>query len=364
MRIIYYLIFSILLSFKVLCNDSAYYGSGNHLIPIIETDVSVKKEILLVKKVGKSHFEVSVYYEFFNPGKEKAFKVGFEATSPFGDVTIEPINGGHPYIKDFSIDFNGEKLNYEVAIITDSIGILNGKINKTNLKSLIDPESGEFVGFSYIYHFDARFKRGINIVKHTYSFDISTSVYDFYSFQYDLTPAKRWANKQIDDFTLILDFGDFETFQISPTFFNSHSEWTNLGISRSKDKLVYSYDSSLTKVSEFHIQSGKLIFKKKNFKPKGDLYVQSSRNYILKDGAPRFSIPFSYLNDISIPDPENELEKKAYRNLPYARRGYIFKNKSMRLFFNKFDWYIPNPKFKPEQAVLYDSEKEWIDKWK
>ncbi len=50
-----------------MANDGSYYASGNHLIPVFETDISVKKEILTLKKIRNRFIEVTVYYEFFNP---------------------------------------------------------------------------------------------------------------------------------------------------------------------------------------------------------------------------------------------------------------------------------------------------------
>jgi hypothetical protein len=47
-------------------NDGAFYAKGNQLVPIRESDISVKKEILSVKKVRNDYFEITVYYEFCN----------------------------------------------------------------------------------------------------------------------------------------------------------------------------------------------------------------------------------------------------------------------------------------------------------
>ena len=59
--------FSALFTFA---NDGVFYASGNQLIPITETDISVKKEVLTINRVG-DYLEVIVYYEFFNPVGEK-----------------------------------------------------------------------------------------------------------------------------------------------------------------------------------------------------------------------------------------------------------------------------------------------------
>jgi hypothetical protein len=51
-------------SFSVNANDGAFYAAGNHLIPIQETSITVKKEVLSMKKVDDKFIEVTVYYEF------------------------------------------------------------------------------------------------------------------------------------------------------------------------------------------------------------------------------------------------------------------------------------------------------------
>ena len=70
MRKLIIVIFSCLSAFFATANDGVFYASGNQLIPITETDISVKKEVLTLNRVG-DHLEVTVYYEFFNPVGEK-----------------------------------------------------------------------------------------------------------------------------------------------------------------------------------------------------------------------------------------------------------------------------------------------------
>ena len=81
--LLYFLVFCI----GVYANDGAFYMAGNQLVPINETDISVKKEILYIKKT-QEFAEVSVYYEFFNPKETKEIIVGFEAGRPSGDELL------------------------------------------------------------------------------------------------------------------------------------------------------------------------------------------------------------------------------------------------------------------------------------
>lgn len=61
-------------------NDGSFYARGEHLIPMQETEISLKKEILDIKKVGNVIY-VSVYYVFFQLVTEKKQ----ESHNRFGD---------------------------------------------------------------------------------------------------------------------------------------------------------------------------------------------------------------------------------------------------------------------------------------
>lgn len=348
---------------KSFANDGSYFASGNQLIPVFETDVAVKKEILTLKKIRNQFIEVTVYYEFFNPKEEKEITVGFEAFSPQGDVDGRPKNGLHPYMSDFTVQLNGEILKYNVAYVTDSTYAKNGIIKSKKLADVISSIPDEnYVDFFYVYYFKAKFKKGLNIIKHTYNYDLSTSVEDIYSFDYVLTAANRWGNKQIDDFTLVLDMGEFESFNIDKDFFKEKSDWLINGIGKCKDVKGVANTGHERNAVRFHIQKGNLIFHKTNFHPTGDLFVNTPTGY--GDEQRADYIPFSYYRQTEIQEPKTELEKKILKNLPFARRGYIFQNAELKNFFEKQEWYIPNPNYEPNVDMLTEIEKQWMNKWK
>jgi hypothetical protein len=345
----------------VYANDGAFYAKGNQLIPINETSISVKKEILTLKKIRNEYIEVSVYYEFYNPEETKNITVGFEAFSPQGDVYGVPKNGLHPYMNNFTVELNGNILTYQVAYVDDTLYAKNGIIKSKKLKEILD-STGDFNApdFFYVYYFNTAFKKGLNIIKHTYSYKLSNSVLDNYYFEYVLTAAKRWSNKQIDDFTLIIDNGDFEEFNIDKTFFTNASEWIIDGIGKTKDiKASYNQDIENNAV-QFIIQKGTIIFQKKNFKPNGDLVLYSP-NYAMNPH--KGYLPFSCYQQGYIDSPKTEFEKKILKNLPFARRGYIFTNPELKKYFEGIDWYIPNPNYVPDVEMLTEEEKLWIKKW-
>jgi hypothetical protein len=336
------------LSLLVKANDGAFYAKGNQLIPITENDISVKKEILTLKKVGHDYIEVNVYYEFFNPGEAKNIIVGFEAFSPSGDVDGAPNNGNHPYMNDFTVDMNGKLLKYQIAYVEDSLYLKNNKVKSIDLENYDGQKEGNYIDFYYVYYFNAHFKKGLNIVKHTYTYKLSGGICYNYNFEYVLTAANRWANKQIDDFTLIIEPGELESFQISNTFFDSSEDWCIVGIGKS---------INAEKSSTFHMRTGNIVFKKNNFKPMGELYVSS---FSCDEGKPNPEPPLSYnsvfIDSRVLTSDDESLNKQILRNLPFARRGYIFKTKKLQEYYEKVSWYIPDPNYTPVLAKLSDQE--------
>jgi len=351
----------IFISYSSIANDGAFFAKGNQLIPINETQISVKKEILTLKKIRNQFIEVTVYYEFFNPDEDKKITVGFEAFSPRGDVNGTPKNGQHRYIRDFTVELNNKILNYNVAYVSDSLYSENGKIKSKGIPKFGDNTDVNYVDFYYVYHFDATFKKGINIIKHTYNYDLSGSIDYNYDFEYVLTAANRWANKQIDDFTLIIDIGEFETFSINKSFFKNSTDWIVNGIGK-KEEIKGLPDSFIENdATKFHIQKGNLVFQKKNFKINGDLFLYAQNYHGIQN---LDYIPFSYYQVDKINEPQNEFQRKVLKNLPFARRGYIFQNQDLSEFYRKLEWYIPNPNYEPNVEILTESEKKWIEAWK
>ena len=359
--------FLLLLSTALYANDGAFFGSGNHLVPIMETDISVQKEILYLKKIQNKYIEVSVYYEFFNPKEDKEITVGFEAESPNGDVDGAPKNGHHPYMFDFTVNLNNAFLPYQIAYVTDSLYAQGGKIKSIDLNTFGGNKAGNDIDFRYVYHFNAKFKKGVNILKHTYKYNISGGIAYNYFFDYILTAANRWANKRIDDFTLIIDMGAFQTASIERTFFKSGKEWLLNGVGKITETAHKGPgDGTDLNTTNFYVQQGLLFFQKKNFTPKGELHIEDRALWFYQSTDSPIDYPFT----IDLPnfkyetEPKAEEEKRLLRNLPFARRGYIFKDKTLQAFYNKQDWYQPNPSYIPEVEHLTPKEKELINSLK
>lgn len=360
--------------FCAKANDGVFYASGNQLIPITETDISVKKEVLTVTRVG-DHLEVTVYYEFFNPSKPKDLLVGFEAEPPYPyEEDYMKMFPEQPHMRNFMVLVNGERLNYEVAtaMYPEDRGMKdyykNGKftdLTKKQAEKAIVEEGNEMVyPFFFVYHFNAHFKEGLNIVVHTYNYDLSYSVGEEYSFPYVLTAANRWANHQIDDFTLTINMGERESFTIAPTFFKDVNAWTINGVGKKN----YAPES---KYPMFHMQNGSITFHKNNFHPEGELEISKTSAQFMLWGKTNQEVldvvkqqycswrVESFPDDVKLTKEECRIMK----NIPFAYRGHVFKDQGLKRFFESTEWYVPDPNYVDRIEELTEDEREWVEFW-
>jgi hypothetical protein len=355
-------------------NDGAFKVNGNQLIPMYETDISVRKEVLTIHRVGKMQAQITVDYEFFNPKQEKTIEVGFEAFSPYGDADRSIGRNGQPYISRFTVNLNGGAVPWQVTLVKDKSYYREGRykaVPRAEAEREADEEGPP--DFFYVYHFRAVFHSGVNILRHTYIVDLSSSVEETYSLKYVLTAAKRWANRQIDDFTLQIDMGDYQDLSISESFFQHASEWTMTGVGRRIERKAEYGDGKEPGVSQFFVHKGMLIFKKANFKPAGELYLYSAGAYYYYNtsiGKHKGEGPFKFdcrLDDLPFSvdagapsDAVDELSKKIVRNLPFARRGYVFKSPEIQAYYERQPWYIPDPGYTPVVGQLTAEEQKLL----
>ena len=179
----------------VRANDGVYYTRGSQLVPLTETDISVRKEVLTISIMDNGFARVDVYYEFWNPGKEvKRVLMGFEADPSYNDDYKFYPSGVHPHIKDFTVEMNGRKLTYGNALCV-APGKQTGvhgleRIDTTKRYYVFDnnmlyeegfnAEEGDNykagIAFAYVYYFNADFQPGLNKVHHTYTYRMSLTV--------------------------------------------------------------------------------------------------------------------------------------------------------------------------------------------
>jgi hypothetical protein len=343
-RIIFAFIFMLIPALKGMANDGVFYVNGNEIMPTTSTDIRVDKEILDIKKISDKQVAVSVYYEFYNPGDAKTLQVGFEAMPPQEEeeaaadesVKKKAPNSPQPYMHAFTVMMNDSILTYTNHVEYDK---QYGYVSK------------------YIYLFNGYFKPGKNIVRHSYVCDLSMSIGSYYSFYYVLDAAKRWAGGVIDDFTLNIDMGAMQAFGVQETFFKDLNDWTLAGTGKVidyKKKEEFGTDS----VMKCYIRQGCMVFHKRQFRPDSNLSI------FCLDGSVTWGENLmdsfdakNYPNDMFIhvpfteyktnPKAKDEFSERVIRNLPYARKGYVFKNKELKDYFNKIEWYLPDPNYKP-----------------
>ncbi len=357
------LLFFTLLAFCSKANDGAYKGSGGNLIPISDSTISVRKEILKFTRKDDNYVEVDVYYEFYNDGDTKEMIIGFEAMSAYGDASIYPRNGYHPYISNFSVNVNEENLAYQVAVVEDSIYFKNGYVNGISTNRISElTEDTDYADFFYVYHFTCTMKQGLNIVKHSYKQEMSSSVITDYSIDYVLTAASRWKGKVIRDFTLQLDLGAFQRYSIMNTFFQTMDNWSHSPNTILLGKMAESYTPPYEYVTVIS-DDGLVTFRQDNFVPSGELHVASFRSYVMFFDPSLHNLPNSFSLIKLLPQTKSDFGKTILRNYPFALRGYVFKGAQLQAYFEQQDWYIRDPTYGAVLKSLPKDEQEWVLGW-
>lgn len=371
-------------SLTATANDGIYYMTGNHLVPLTETEVEVHKEVLTISLLDDGYALVDVQYQFFNPtSTTKRVLMGFEAAPPYNDWKYSYKSSTHPYLRDFTVEMNGRNLNYNSAICS-SFGYPLEPIDTTKryypfydvlYEEGTGPDydiEGDWTSFTYVYYFDAEFLPGMNNVHHTYAYKLSVINVIPYYLNYLLEPAARWANGQIDDFTLIIRAQNTaKHFRVNPFCDNgTFSVIEGTGKIRNSKN---TYDNLSTEVT---LRNGAIAMHIPNFVPDSDkaLEIYSAINLedIYGDG-PR---PIGLSYDRSSANEIEELEAsqnaddyvlsdsaflvRVVHNLPYAHRGYVFKNERLRHFFESQWWYMPDPNYHPTDEDFTTVDRRYV----
>lgn len=266
-------------------NDGVYFMNGNQLVPLTETSIKVTKEILTISLNDNGIADIDVYYEFFNDGMAKNVIMGFEANAPYNSGDSLNPQKEHPYISNFSVSMNGQTLNYSKDICR--LGSTDGKpLDLTKWKYSNDYGCGDavynaqidsVVSFAYVYKFNANFHPGKNIVKHKYSYKMSYSIGNQYIVDYKLTPATRWANHCIDDFTLRINaHNTVKQFYFPTSTFPKNS----FRIVSGKGKISHITHFNIPE-TEITLYNGSAELHATHFKPTEELYLRSSDEMVV-----------------------------------------------------------------------------------
>ena len=361
-------------------NDGVFYVNGNHLVPIQETDIALTKEILTINLCDDGYAKVDVQYELMNQSNEKTVTMGFEAAAPYNDEVAFNPNGIHPYISDFTVEMNDEKLTYMNAVVRMEYGI-DYDFQPLDLKRwksfgevkmrdgedlphnalLYDADKDSLIDFAYAYYFVARFHPGKNTIHHTYRYRMSYGVGRTYEVPYWLLPAMRWANKQIDDFTLrIKAENTAKHFFVEDSLFVQSEFVITEGAGKIRKMVLY--DETFTEIA---LRNGTVEWHAKSFRPKANVNIQSAERLHYDDFVlgTFYDRSDNYLpSDFQIDTNKVQDYRRILSNLPYASRGYVFKDKKLQKYFSKFWWYMPDPSWKPDTKDFTPREWKLINK--
>lgn len=368
-------------------NDGVFYVNGSQIEPLQETDIAVSKEILTISIGDDGFARVDVQYEFINRGKAKTVDVGFEASGPYDPGSDGTFNkaGKHPHIFDFTVEMNGAKLPIRNYVMRESAE--DGVADFTPLDLNVWTQSGddceglrkkntdEYINFSYAYCFKAAFKEGKNVVHHTYRYRMSSAIDECFSIPYWLLPAMRWANHQIDDFTLRLKADKTAKHFCMRMDDNvwKKSPW-KLTSGVGKVRTVHSQWAGGGDYVEFVLRNGTFEWHTTNFRPTQNIRITSPECVANSDDVklgsyydPKIGIGFyrwRYENEngsMSGGTTDGIPNKRILRNLPYAYRGYVFKDAKLKAYFNKIWWYMPDPNWNQDTSDFTEAEWELVN---
>ena len=348
-----------------MANDGVFFVNGSELTPVHETDISISKEVLTISIGDDGYAMVDVQYEMMNHGKAKTVQVGFEANAPYNDTAKLDPSGKHPYISNFTVTMNDKVLSYKNAVVashyqapTDFKPLDLSKWKTTDgmdfegSNNLYDASTDSIIGFSYAYCFEAPFREGVNTIHHTYRYRLSYGVWRAFEIPYWLTPAMRWQNRQIDDFTLRIKAEDTaKHFCLNDSLFTS-APFKIEGTGKMRT-VKQPYGGQMLEVA---LRNATLEWHGRNFIPRDNitilaadmLYGDHDKLGAFYDRGEHYVL-WGFM--------DKKPSRKILRNLPYANRGYVFKNKKLQRYFSSLWWYMPDPQW---QASTSDfTPREW-----
>ncbi len=374
------LLLSCLACGQTWANDGAFAVNGNQLIPLQEADVAIVKEVLTITLCDDDTARVDVYYEMDNRGEAKTVDVGFVAYSPYNMYDHDFNPSRHPYMEGFTVEMNGTSLpvnSYVMAREYDKepdfkpldVSQWRGyspqlvremaEYDEYPYDGSLYRREGDFTvvtGYAYAYCFKAHFNKGKNIIHHTYRYVMSYSLNSEYEIPYTLTPAMKWANKQIDDFTLrIKAENTAKHFLVERDALPTGKFVVTSGTG--KVRTHTSSDESLAPSrEEVALRNGTVEWHCKNYRTTYDMMIRSADLLYWGDvygDTCRVGTFYERSTTSFKIEPQEQVEvadgldvKRVKRNLPYAHRGYVFRDKQLQKYFNSLFWYMPDPEWK------------------
>ena len=365
-------------------NDIVFESKGGHIVPMNMSNISIKNE--------KLHFKLQKGERKDVLGHEMLVTVKFVFDSPDAGEKyigfITPEGGMYEWdkeenFKDFKTIVNGKEVDTVSYKLTDLIpkDVKEFEEVKKYFKEYNQEEMMEIFKYykkSDVYYFRANFKKGENIVEHSYRY-IKEGGSGYVDFDYVWTTISKWKNQKVDDFEVVIEPGNaFIEMPVIETKNGKEMKWELVGEGNTDYgyKIFSDEDGKEKKHKYFYakLKKGYLHFKTKDFKPENEFYLtlitsldanyyfpeKTEKGFKLRDnfsdaGVAGTNLEYHlehYLKNIT----DDEL--RIIRNYPYALAGYDFSDKKLKDYFSKFLWYIPIGK----NVTLEKDEYEWIKK--
>ncbi len=353
-----------LFSVNLFANDWEFGSEGGHAIPLNSSEISIKSEKINFKIVGNKMI-VNIKFVFDSPEAGER-SIGFITPEGGNDEWDE-----EDHFKDFKTVVNGKEVKSLSYRLTDLVPkdvkqleevkkyYENYDKEKEKDKTLYGDISDIHYSKSYVYFFKANFKKGENVVEHSYSYDGSYGV-GYTDYNYVWTTISKWKGKKVDDFELVIEPGN-ALISLPDSFWKNGKEvdWELVG----EGQFDYGYKAGYDREKDKEVQikmifaklkKGYIRYKTKNFSPDDEFYMthitdiggnflfpeKSSKGYIFKNDLIRAVYWADNLTDEELKQFSNE-DLKIMRNYPYAVEGYDFTDKKLKEYYSQFFWYIP-----------------------
>ena len=370
-----------LIGLNLLANDWEFGSEGGHIVPMNMSDIAIKSEKLhfkLEKVKGEygleSEMVVTVRFVFDSPEAGEKY-IGF-ITPEGGNDEWDEVN----HFKNFKTVVNGKNVNTVSYRLTDFVPKDVKKLEevKKYFKEYDEEKAKEEADYykrSYVYYFKSNFKKGENVVEHSYRYDGSGGV-GVNDFNYVWTTISKWKNQKVDDFEVIVEPGSALIAIPEIKMKNGKNiEWKLVG----EGNIDYGYKDYYDRDGQYRmlyakLKNGYLHFKTKNFEPKDEFslveiaYIngnhafpeKTEKGFKYRDDLTQAAYRAEYLPADEFKELTNE-DLKIMRNYPYAMAGYDFSDKKLKDYFSKFLWYIPTTKDVKLDKYDYDVVKA-VDK--
>lgn len=346
---------------NLLANDWEFGSEGGHIVPMNVSNIAIKSEKLhfkLEKAKGEyglvNEMAVTVRFVFDSPEAGEKY-IGF-ITPEGGNEEWDKVN----HFKNFRTVVNGKSVNTVSYRLTDFVPKDVKKLEevKKYFKEYDEEKAKEEADYykrSYVYYFKANFKKGENVIEHSYRYDGSSGV-GYNDFNYVWSTISKWKNQKVDDFEVIVEPGSALIAIPEIKMKNGkYIDWKLVG----EGNIDYGYRNYYDRDGQYKVlyaklKKGYLHFKTKNFSPEdefnlseivhlnGNYYFpeKTEKGYKYRDDLTKAAYSTEYLTADELKELTNE-DLKIMKNYPYAVAGYDFSDKKLKDYFSKFLWYIP-----------------------